>query len=118
MTEIVQNVGGAAVLGSIVVVGALTRCSSLHLVCDLKTALMGMQRILIRELMPYECELGHDATEATQNICWAKGDGTVDRRTVTKWSDKFHLGCKNLDDQARLKSKAKTVDLRGCSPFH
>ena len=69
--------------------------------CDLKAAQMNVQHSLIRKLMLYEFEPGHNATEATKNICFAKGEGAVDHNTVTRWFKKFRSGCKNLDDQAR-----------------
>ena len=47
--------------------------------------------------------------EATENFSRAKGNGTVDRSTVTRWFKKFRSSGKNLDDQARL-SKPKNVD--------
>ena len=47
-------------------------------------------------------ELSNNAVDATRNICWAKGESAVDRRTVTRWFKKFHSGCKNVDDQARI----------------
>ena len=43
-----------------------------------------MQNILIKELMLNEFELGHNAVEATQNIC-AKDEGTIDHSAVTRW---------------------------------
>ena len=42
-----------------------------------------------------------NAVEATKNICCMKGEGTVDRNTVTRRFKKFCSGCKNLDNQAR-----------------
>ena len=36
----------------------------------------------------------------TKNICCAKGNGTVDHNTITRWFKKFCLACKNLDNQA------------------
>ena len=52
---------------------------------DLKTAQINMLCCLIQELMIYEFELGHNATEATKNICCAKGDGAVDHSIETRW---------------------------------
>ena len=49
------------------------------------------------------------AVEATKNICCAKGEDTVDYRTVIKWVKKFHSCCKNLENQTRS-SRPKTVD--------
>ena len=54
---------------SIVVVGALTHCAMLHSVWDLKTAQMNML---------YKFELGHNPTEATKNISYAKNEDAVD----------------------------------------
>ena len=49
--------------------------------------------------MLYKFELGHNAMEATKNIC-VKGEDAVDH-TVTKWFKKFCSGCKNLNDLSR-----------------
>ena len=68
-----------------------------------------MEHILIQELMLYKFNLGYSATKATKNISCIKAEGTVDHGTVTKWFKKFHLGCKNLDNQARS-DKSKTVN--------
>ena len=32
---------------------------------------------------------------------FVKGEGPVDQYAVTRWFMEFHLGCKNLDDQAK-----------------
>ena len=37
---------------------------------------------LIRELMHYEFELGHNVTEATENTCCVKGEGTLDHSNM------------------------------------
>ena len=42
---------------------------------------MNEQRSLIRELMLYEFELGHDNAEDTKNICC---EGAVDNSTVRR----------------------------------
>ena len=42
-----------------------------------------------------------------KDICCFKGEGTVDHITVTRWFNKFHLGCKTLtirQDQIELKT--------------
>ena len=62
---------------SVVVVGALTCCALLHLVCDLKAAQMNMQYSLIQELMLYKFKLGHNAMEATKNICCMQDESSV-----------------------------------------
>ena len=97
-----------AVVGSIVVVGALPYCALLHCVCDLKSSQMNMQFGLIWEFMFYEFKLGHNDTELIKNIWYVKGEGAVDC-TVTRWFKKFFLGCKNLNDQAKS-CMPKTVD--------
>ena len=87
-------------VGSIVVVGALTRCALLHCVCDLKAAQINVGYSLIRELILYEIELSNKVAEATKKICWAKGERTVNRSTTeeislwsqdTRWSGKVIL---------------------------
>ena len=45
-----------------------------------------------------------NSVEATKNICHAKNESTV-----TRWLKKFHLGCKNLNDQANS-GKTKNMD--------
>ena len=96
----------ATVFGSIMVLGALTHCALLHSMCYLKTARINVQCHLILELMLYEFELGHNEAESTKNICWAKGEGTVDHLKGLK---KFCSDKKNLDNQKEL-SKPKTMD--------
>ena len=44
--------------------------------CNLKAA-QNIQSILIQELVLNEFKQGHNATEATRNICFAKGESTV-----------------------------------------
>ena len=56
-----------AVIGSIVVLGALAYCALLHSACDLN-----VQPNLIQELMLYKFEPSHNSTEATKSICCAK----------------------------------------------
>ena len=86
------------ILGSIMVVGVLTRCALLHSVCDLKAAQMNVWRSLIPEVILNEFKLGHNPAKATKNNRWAKGKSAVDHSTVTKCLKKFHVGCKNFDD--------------------
>ena len=51
--------------------------------CDLKATQMNIQLGLIQELTFYKCELGHNAAEATKNICCVKSERLVDHCTVT-----------------------------------
>ena len=39
--------------------------------------------------MLYEFKQGHNAAEATKNICWVKGEGAVDDSAVTRWLKKI-----------------------------
>ena len=83
-----------AVVDSIMVVGALTRCTSIHTMCELKSVQMNVKRCPIRKLAPYKFKLDHNAAKVTKNICCAK---------------KFLSGCKNFDDQAGA-SRTKSED--------
>ena len=96
-------------IGSIVVVGVLTRCALLHSTCDLKAIRSNVQCCLIWELMLYAFELGHNDIETTKNIFCTKGEGSVDHRMVTRWFKKFSLGCKNFDDHLGLKLDFETM---------
>ena len=100
------------VVSSIVVVGELTY----YALCNLKTMQINIQCSLIWELMIYKFKLGHNAVEATRNICCVKGEDTVDQSTVTKWLKKFCSGCKNLNNQERL-SRSKTINIEYLSLF-
>ena len=53
-------------VGSIMVVGVLTRCVLFHSVCDLKHVQITVQNRLIWKFMLYEFELGQDAAETTK----------------------------------------------------
>ena len=56
----------------------------------------------IQELMLYKFKLSPNAIEAVKNIYFVKGEGAVDRSTVTRCFKKFCLDCKKFDDQASL----------------
>ena len=62
---------------------------------------MNVRHSLIWQFMLYAFELGHNATEATKNICCTKSEGTVDHNTVTRWLKKNCLFYENLDNQAK-----------------
>ena len=53
----------SAIIGSILVVGALTHCTFLYSMYDLKAAQINVQCILIQELMLYKFEMGHNVME-------------------------------------------------------
>ena len=76
-----------AIVGNIVVVGALTQCALLH--CHLKAAHMNIQCSLVQELMLYETELGYNAAEPSKKIC-VEDEGTIDDHTVTRWFNKIY----------------------------
>ena len=57
-----------AMIGRIMVYGALTYCTLLHFMCDLKATQMNVQCILIKELILYKSELTHNAAETFKNI--------------------------------------------------
>ena len=59
--------------------------------------------------MYYKFKLGHNAADTTKNICFAKGDGTVDHNTVNRWSLIFRSDCKTLDNQV-MSGRPKTGD--------
>ena len=47
--------------------------------------------------MLYEFKLGHNTAKATKNICFMKGEGTVDQSKVIKWFKKFcHKGSESF----------------------
>ena len=106
MTEAVQ-----AVVGTIMIVGALMHYESLHSMCDLKAAQINVQCSLNWEFMLYKFEQSHNAVEATKNVCCAKSESTVDHSKVIRWFKKFCSGCKNVD--AQLKSgRSKIMDFK------
>ena len=87
------------VVGSIMVVGALTDCVLFHSMCDLKDTQMNVKYGLIWDFMLDKFELGHNATKK-HLLC-------------TKWRcskqmvEEICSGHKNLNDQART-SRPKT----------
>ena len=70
----------------------MTCCALLHSVRDLKAAQISVECNHILELMIYEFEQGHNATEATKNIRCRKGEDAIDHSTITRWLKKFCLG--------------------------
>ena len=96
------------VAGSIVITGVLTHCELLDSVCEFKATEMNVQRILIRESMEHEFEMGRTIAEANNNICYAKLEGSADHCTVSR---RFRTGCKNLDNKVSS-GKIKTIGIR------
>ena len=73
-------------IGSFVVVCALTLSALLQSVYNLKATKMKVKLSLIRERMIYEFKLIHNATEGMKTFVMAKGECEVYYNTVTKWS--------------------------------
>ena len=96
-------------IGSIVLVGALTHCALLHPMCDLKVVQINMQSSLIQEFMLYKFELGYKAMEVTKNICYVNGEDAVDLSTVTRLFKQFNLDRQSLANQARS-GRPKTLN--------
>ena len=84
-----------SVVGSIMVICALTCCEMLHTMCDLKVTQMKMQRSLIQEVMFYKFKLGHNIAEAAKQLLHE-----VDRHRITRRFGNFSSFCNNIDDQA------------------
>lgn len=54
--------------------------------------------------------MGHNATEATQNICSAIGDGSISKTTAYDWYKRFKNKSFDLEDEARS-GRPPEVDL-------
>ena len=89
-------------VGSIMVVGALTHCTLLYFMRDLKDTQMNTKFSLIWEFMFYETELDYNTTEATINICWAKDEDAVNHSTISRLLKKFPSGQVALKLDLRL----------------
>ena len=53
---------------------------------------MYVQRNLIQQVTLYEFKRGHNAADATKNICCAKDEGAVDHSTITRRLKKILSG--------------------------
>ena len=82
-----------AVVGSIVINGALTRYAFFYSVYNLSP---------ISQL------------QVIKNICHSKGENIISSRIVTRLCKKIRTGCKNIDAQARP-GRSKIVNSRMCS---
>ena len=69
---------------------------------------MNVQCSLIWEHVLYEVKLENNAMEMTKMTC-AKSECAVEHSAVTRWVEKFCLGCKNLNSQTRS-GRPKTMD--------
>ena len=66
-----------AVVGSVKAVGALTHCLNASLHMWFKSHTDEHAKLPKLETLA-SSKLGHNATKATKNICWAKSEGAVD----------------------------------------
>ena len=98
----------AAVVGSITVGGALTRCALLLSMCDLKSAQMNVRCRRIQELMLYGAKLGHNITEATVTLCRWPAKQTIPlsvlARNQTKGFGNWNLGVAGRGNGTREES--------------
>ena len=85
------------------VVSVLTCYAWLHTACHLKAVQMNVQYNLSQKLILHKFELGRSIQKHLLV------EDAVDHSTVITWFKKFHLSCKNCDNQGRS-GKSKTVD--------
>ena len=88
-------------LGSIVMFGKLTCCALLYSICNLNDSQIYVQCCWIQDLILCIFKLGHNIMETIENIYSVEGECAIERGTVTRWLKKFHLDCKNCNDQQR-----------------
>ena len=62
---------------------------------------MSKNREKIRSLIFYEFKQGHNATEASRNICETLGSKSVNERTWRRWYEKFCSEATQLGDKKR-----------------
>ena len=62
---------------------------------------MNPSRREIRVLLLHEFRLGHNATEAANNICSTMGEDVLSTRTAQHWFNRFKNGNLELDDLPR-----------------
>ena len=87
--------------------------SRLWSVCHVnnEAALMNNKSSLIREHLLYEFEVDFNAAEASKKIGVTQREDAVDHSTLSRWFKKFHLSCKNVDDQVNL-GRLKNVNVQ------
>ena len=91
-------------------VGMLTCCALLPFMGYMKATELNKHQSLFQEIILWFW----NAAEATKSIWCAKSEGAVNLSTVTtRWYKKFHLGCKNINDQAKL-GRPKTIVSKAC----
>ena len=105
-----------AMVGSIMVVGALTYYASFCSMCELLAFKMNVQSCLILELILYEFWLGHNIVEKAKNICCVKGE--VGHGIITRWFKKFRSGHKNLDGRSNKFRSASNSRFWGRAPSY
>ena len=55
----------------------------------------------IRLFLLYEYKLGHNATDATRNICHAVAPDAMNTTTAYRWFERFRKGDESLQDDHR-----------------
>ena len=58
-----------------------------------------------------------DSEDCALNHLLCERENAIDQSTISRWFKKFYLGCKNLNNKARL-SITKTMDSEDCALNH
>lgn len=70
---------------------------------------MNDEKCLIREILLYEFQLGHNVADAIRNIHRAKGEAVLKKSVAYRWFKKFGGGVTDIKDQPRA-GRPKTLD--------
>lgn len=68
-----------------------------------------LSKLQLRTIFLHEFKLGHNATDATQNIIKAWGKDITSDRTVRRWFEKFRNGNLSIEDEDR-QGRHSTLD--------
>jgi hypothetical protein len=71
---------------------------------------MSFEKSLIREILLYEFQLGHNVAEAIRNIHRAKGEPALKKSAAYEWFQRFEGGITDVKDLPRL-GRPKTSNL-------
>lgn len=63
---------------------------------------MNDEKCLIREILLYEFQLGHNVAEAIRNIHKAKGEAALKKSVAYEWFKKFKDGVTDVNDKPRV----------------